>query len=68
LQWADPPSKCPTDCVKDQETEKAAKAQQIVVEPLLLLLLLLLLSSSSSLSSSSGVVTIDGVWIGEWIY
>jgi hypothetical protein len=22
LRWADPPSKDPTDCVKDQETEK----------------------------------------------
>jgi hypothetical protein len=33
LQRADPPFKGPADCVKDQETEKAAKAQQTAVDP-----------------------------------
>jgi hypothetical protein len=33
LRRADPPSKESTDCVKDQETEKAAKVQQTAVEP-----------------------------------
>jgi hypothetical protein len=32
LQWADPLSKV-SNCVKDQETEKAATAQQRAVKP-----------------------------------
>jgi hypothetical protein len=33
LRRADPPSKESTNCVKDQETEKAAKARQRAVGP-----------------------------------
>jgi hypothetical protein len=33
LRRADPPSKGPTNCVKDQETEKAVKVLQWAVEP-----------------------------------
>jgi hypothetical protein len=33
LRQADPPSEESTDCLKDQETEKAAKAQRRVIEP-----------------------------------
>jgi hypothetical protein len=32
LRWADPPFKESYDCVKDEETEKAAKAQQGAVD------------------------------------
>jgi hypothetical protein len=33
LLRADPPPRSSTNCVKDEETEKAAKAQQMDVEP-----------------------------------
>jgi hypothetical protein len=33
LRRADPPSTGPTGCVKEQETEKPAKAQQRAIEP-----------------------------------
>jgi hypothetical protein len=33
LRRADAPSKSPTDRVKEEESEKAAKAQRTVVEP-----------------------------------
>jgi hypothetical protein len=33
LRWAEPRQRSSTGCVKDQETVKAAKAQQRAVEP-----------------------------------
>jgi hypothetical protein len=33
LQRAHPRQRSPSDCVKDQETDKAAKAEQRAVEP-----------------------------------
>jgi hypothetical protein len=33
LRRADPRPRSPTDCIKDQETEKAAKAEQKAIGP-----------------------------------
>jgi lysylphosphatidylglycerol synthetase-like protein (DUF2156 family) len=41
--WLIPHARSPTDCVYNQETEKAAKAQQWVVEPLMVIIVIIII-------------------------